>query len=220
MSLLRKKKYGKKTVKRAKRGTNVNLSKYARNLTRNTNLGKTLKISRTMASKMEPEIYLQKMAEFLDKLTEGYERFSPKKLERHEYIATIIIQEVEGVLPELGINIEVDENEGDVFAYVDSLYNTINEKLDEFDELEDKDNIDTKRVELYLLASELHKAIIVAKNGYKQFSRTGPNNVEMNNAPRPTAAAAASAAARSSQANNRGNDDMGDLLNMLASAKI
>jgi len=87
----------------------------------------------------------------------------------------------------------------------------VNEMLDDFDGLEDKENIDAKRVELYLLASELHKAIAVAKKGYKHFSRTGPNNVEMNMA-RPAASAAA-------RVNNE-NDDMGGLLNMLASAKI
>jgi len=212
MSLLRRKKLGKRTVKRAKKGPGLNLSRHVRNLTRSANLG-NLGIKRTAAAKMEPEIYLQSVAEFLDKLTEGHARFSPKKLERHEYIATIIIQEVEGVLPDLGINIQVNENEGDVFAYIDSLYNTVNEMLDDFDELEDKDNIDTKRVELYLLASELHKAIAVAKKGYKHFSRTGPNNVEMNMAPSAYATVAR-------QANNRENDDMGDLLNMLASAKI
>ena len=179
-----------------------------------------------MAAKMNPEIYLQSVAEFLDKLTDNYHQFSQKKYERHEYIATIIIQEVEGVLPELGINIQVNENEGDVFAYIDSLYNTINQTIDDFDELEDNDNINAKRIELFLLASELHKAIVAAKKGYNQFIRKPnvSNNVEMgrSNSPVNSSNNNGNQPNQGNQGNqaNQGNDDMGGLLNMLASAKI
>ncbi len=203
-----------KPIFKGKSATNENIIMAAANKFARPNL--TIRSIKTMKKKkkseMDPEEYLEKVKKFLDKLGANVSKMSKKKHETHEYVAFVLMQELDDVLKTIGAELHIDENEGDVFAYINALNDLIEDKLEDFDEI--KNNVEKQeqkfmmRAEMYYLASSIDDAMNKAKMQYLEFIKKSPVAKSSSSSKSSKSGKSSKSSKSSKSAMNEEDDDM------------
>ena len=176
--------------------------------------GNVITIRKTKKVKKVGLKYLKKARDFLDFLTRNAESFGNKKYTRHALVASAIQSHLrdKNTLHEIGRNINM--NEENPFAFVDNLYNEIQELFDEYDEEEDPDTKMILQDQMILLTVVINEAVGQGKAEYAAFLKSKKTPAMQNE----NMASAKSASARSSSSSRNGNvpnNNVNDLAAML-----
>jgi hypothetical protein len=95
---------------------------------------KTRKSIKSSVKTSHPEAYLKNIQSYLtsilNQVDSGY--LSEKAFENYTAIAMAIVEETTPVVGNIGKTIQVNENENDVFKYIESLHSIIDELIDEY----------------------------------------------------------------------------------------
>jgi len=175
--------------------------------------GNVVSIRKTKKVKKVGLKYLKKARNFLDFLTRNAESFGNKKYTRHALVASAIQSHLrdKNTLHQIGRNINM--NEENPFAFIDNLYNEIQELFNEYDEEEDPDTKMALQDQMILLTVVINEAVGQGKAEYAAFLKSKTAAVRNENM-----ASAKSATARSSSSSrnrNVPNNNVNDLAAML-----
>jgi len=183
---------------------------------------KTRKSIKSSVKTSHPENYLKNIQKYLTSILtqvdSGY--LSEKAFENYTAIAMAIVEETTPVVGNIGKAIQVNENENDVFKYIESLNDIIEELIDEYNDARRNNsgrrNLNTQlkiKEKMYALANSINTGVEAGKhlflriNAHNSNSNSNSNSNKNNNS-------------MSSGKSSNTNKGMNDLIKMMKTVPV
>jgi len=182
---------------------------------------KTRKSIKSSVKTSHPENYLKNIQKYLSSILtqvdSGY--LSEKAFENYSAIAAAIIEETTPVVGNIGKTIQVNENENDVFKYIESLNDIIEELIDEYNDARSNNsgrrNLNTQlkiKEKMYALANSINTGVEAGKHLFLRIN--APNSNSNSNSNRNNNMSSG----KSSNSNT--NKGMNDLIKMMKTVPV
>ena len=181
---------------------------------------KTRKSIKSSVKTSHPENYLKNIQKYLTSILtqvdSGY--LSEKAFENYSAIAAAIIEETTPVVGNIGKTIQVNENENDVFKYIESLNDIIEELIDEYNDARSNNsgrrNLNTQlkiKEKMYALANSINTGVEAGKHLFLRINAHNSNSSSNSNRNNNN---------MSSGKSSNSNKGMNDLIKMMKTVPV
>jgi hypothetical protein len=184
---------------------------------------KTRKSIKSSVKTSHPEAYLKNIQSYLtsilNQVDSGY--LSEKAFENYTAIAMAIVEETTPVVGNIGKTIQVNENENDVFKYIESLHSIIDELIDEYNDARRNNagrrNLNTQlqiKEKMYALANSINRGVEAGKRLFISINRQNSNSSSRSSKKNNNMASS------NSNSNSNTNKGMNDLIQMMKTIPV
>jgi hypothetical protein len=183
---------------------------------------KTRKSIKSSVKTSHPENYLKNIQQYLTSILtqvdSGY--LSEKAFENYSAIAAAIVEETTPVVGNIGKTIQVNENENDVFKYIESLNDIIEELIDEYNDARRNNsgrrNLNAQlkiKEKMYALANSINTGVEAGKHLFLRINAHNSNSSSNSNRNNNSMSSGKSS-------NSNTNKGMNDLIKMMKTVPV